>query len=441
MTVPAAPTFASNIDGDLTAGTYCYQVTYVDEDGYESNGSGSSAGMAALASPNDGIVITIPVSDDPKVTKRRIYRTAVDGAIFYYEGEVANNTATTFSSTLSDAIIILNTVLHDDHDAPVAAAQLITKRENRLYLANGDDLCISALSDVDYFPPSQFIVVGNRQKITGMIEQLSALPIFTNNSIERLIGVDEDNFEFRNAYSDKGCIAPRSLVICDNLLIYLSYDGVYYFDGVNSGTFNPRLNKYIKDNINRTYIHLSSATYFNDRYLLSYPKGASTVPSETIWIDWKTKTMGVYSYAFSCYCKWDKGGDSLRLFGGSSTEGRVYEIDSGTTDDAAAIACYDKTDPIDLGIPERWKQFYNIYIKVKSTTGTALTFYYTLDNNAETSKSLTLTPNTTKWYKIDLEGGGQRARAITLRPCVSDAYDITFMGYILVFEIESEEYK
>lgn len=436
ITVPTAPTFNANLDGSLTAGTYYFKVTYVDEDGYESNSSTASAAMTAAADPNDGITINIAVSTDAKITKRYIYRTSVGGAIYYYAGAVTNNTATTFSSTIADTA--LGTELHTDHDAPPTTSHLITKRNNKLYLAYSDYLYPSHTSDVEYFPPLWRIRVGNSQKIKGLLEQLNALPVFTENSIERLVGTDEDNFEFRNAYSDKGNYAPRSLVICDNQLIYLSYDGIYYFDGVTSGIFSLRLNEYIKDNINRTYIGLSCATYFNDRYILSYAKGASTVPSETIVIDMKSKAISIYSYAFSCFSKWDRG--ELRLFGGSNTAGQVYELETVTTDDTASIACYDKTDPLDFGMPERYKQFYNIYIKVKSSTGTALRFYYTLDDEAETYKDLTLVADKERWYKINLGGGGQRARAITPRPYVSDAYNVTFEGYMFVIDLEAPEY-
>ncbi|GAG70579.1 unnamed protein product, partial [marine sediment metagenome] len=72
-------------------------------------------------------------------------------------------------------------------------------------------------------------------------------------------------------------------------------------------------------------------------------------------------------------------------------------------------------------------------------SGTALTMYYALDDGEETSAiSQTLTANTTRWYKFDLSGGGQRGRAISPRPYVSDAYDVTFMGYGFVWDYDSE---
>ena len=90
----------------------------------------------------------------------------------------------------------------------------------------------------------------------------------------------------------------RSYVNCDNLIVYLGYNGINYFDGVSSGIFSEALNKYIRDNIVDAYRHLSCATYWNNKYILCYPKTGGTYPTETIWIDLKNKTYGLYSFAF-----------------------------------------------------------------------------------------------------------------------------------------------
>jgi hypothetical protein len=270
------------------------------------------------------------------------------------------------------------------------------------------------------------------------------LTVFNENQLERLIGQDTYNFEFRNAYVNKGCFAPRAPLSFDNIILYLSYDGIYLYDGQRGQEVNKRLSKYLQDNLNKTYIHKSAATNYKGLYFLSYPKGTSTVNSETIVIDLFNRQISVYNFGFSCFSLWDKMGDGEQLFGGSTTEGRVYELFANKDDDGSVIACSDECDFLDFGVPELYKQFLNIYIKVKSTSGTSLKMYYTLlgDNGVatETSKDITLEENTTKWYKINLVGGGQRGRAIKIRPYVSDKYDITFMGYMIVFDMEAKEY-
>jgi hypothetical protein len=434
-----APTAAgAGTDGSLGVGDYGFKYTYVDADGYESNGSDS---VTEDAEATEHITVTVANSPNPNVVAKNIYRTAVDGAIYYYDGQIADNSTTTYSSKQADTT--LGTAIATDHEIPPEGSQLITKHNNRLDFADDENLCISQLSDVEYVPASWFIKDGIRQDITGIIQHFDKLIVFTENSIEKLTGTDEDNWQLSNTYSNNGCYAPRSLVLCENILIWLSLDGIYYFNGESVGTFSQKLNEYIKDNINPDYINKAAAAYWHGKYILSYPKGTNTKNTESIYIDLINQTTGVYSFYFSCYSKWDRMGDGLQLYGGSETYANIYKLfeDDVTTDNNKFITCYDRTDFMDFGYPERWKQFYHLYIKVKTTDGTNLRFYYTLDDNDETYKDVIMTANTTRWYKVDLEGGGQRGRAIQLRPYVSDPYDITFMGYAVVFHMEAEEYS
>jgi len=98
-----------------------------------------------------------------------------------------------------------------------------------------------------------------------------------------------------------------------------------------------------------------------------------------------TYTTGVYNLGFSCYSIWDKGTDEYSLYGGSNTIGRVYHVFDGLNDDGADITWYDDVQGVDLGMPDRYKAWYNIYIKVKTTSEatSTLKMYYTLDANTE----------------------------------------------------------
>jgi len=346
------------------------------------------------------------------------------------------------------ADISLKSALHTDHNAPPGAPSLVVKRLSRVNIAIDDDLYVSKNYDkttgvrsVEYFPSTNYFPTGNGQKITGLIEQLGGLPVFTENTIERLVGTDEENFEYRNAHQEDGCIAKRSVVNCKNYVVYLSFKGIYIFDGVSARAidvaFGGRLNKYIRENINYSYAHLSCATYYDNKYLLCIPTGESAVPNITVYYDFETKTYGVYSFAFSCFSKWDKGGDGLSLKGGSNTIGRVYKVFDGLDDDGSAITAYDEIEPIDFGIPERYKQWYSVFVKIKSTDGTAFKFYYKLDNDTDwTLVSKTITKNTTKWYRIGLGEGGKRARALQPKPYMSDKFYFEIHGFAVCFDVE-----
>ena len=407
FTAAASLTYVVKIDGEAEPDTFKWS----DDGG--STWDGETVAITGSAQTlNNGVTITFAATTghtlneywtftatvDPKVKKRRIYRTTVGGSIYYYDGEVADNTTPTYDSILSDEVISLKSVLHTDHNAPPAAPSLVVKRLSRLNIAVDDDLYVSKNYDkttgvrsVEYFPSTNYFPTGNGQKITGLMEQLSELPVFTENTIERLVGTDEGNFEFRNAHQEDGCIAKRSVVNCKNYVVYLAFNGIYIFNGVSASAIDVasggRLNKYIRENINYSCANLSCAIYYKNKYLLCIPTGENTTPNTTIYFDFQTKSYGIFSFAFSCFSKWDKGGDGLRLFGGSNTIGRVYEIlkSDSLDDDGLSITAYDDIEPLDMGTPEKYKQWYSMFIKIKTTSGTALAMYYTLDNGTETS--------------------------------------------------------
>jgi hypothetical protein len=81
-------------------GTYYWSVSYVTEDG-ETDVSNATVGTPA----NQQSTITIPVSADPRVTARKIYRTTV-GAVepqnAFLVGTVSDNTTTTFVDNVAD---------------------------------------------------------------------------------------------------------------------------------------------------------------------------------------------------------------------------------------------------------------------------------------------------------------------------------------------------
>ena len=122
VAVPTAPTLAKIVGGgSLSAGTYKYEVTYVNDSG-ETSPSAASSGLAVSSS--DQITVTIPTSSDVSVTARKIYRTQAGGSNYTYVATVANNTGTTYPDGSSDASIVSN-----------AAAPADNTTSGRLFLA------------------------------------------------------------------------------------------------------------------------------------------------------------------------------------------------------------------------------------------------------------------------------------------------------------------
>ncbi len=102
VTAPGAPTVAVNATAGNLNGTYYYAITYVTPAGETNYGTAS----AAVSPANQQVNLTnIPVSSDPAVTARKIYRTVAGGGSggpFYYVATLSDNTTTTYTDNTAD---------------------------------------------------------------------------------------------------------------------------------------------------------------------------------------------------------------------------------------------------------------------------------------------------------------------------------------------------
>lgn len=107
VTAPTAPSGVEGSGTGLGAGTYKYKIAYYTTNSATPTEAGSASANITIAE-NKSIDLTIPVSSDPKVTGRKIYRTLAGGSVYYFVANVANNTATTYTDTTPDASISSN---------------------------------------------------------------------------------------------------------------------------------------------------------------------------------------------------------------------------------------------------------------------------------------------------------------------------------------------
>jgi uncharacterized phiE125 gp8 family phage protein len=90
--------------GNVTAGAHRYLATFVTADGETQAGEVSSAVTVADAGVNGQVSLTaIPVGG-ALVTSRKIYRTAAGGSVYLLLATIANNTATTYTDNIADAL-------------------------------------------------------------------------------------------------------------------------------------------------------------------------------------------------------------------------------------------------------------------------------------------------------------------------------------------------
>lgn len=130
---PGAPTLAAGSAGNPT-GVFVYGITFVTAFGETSLGT-----TATITVTNKQVELTgIPLGEDyvvpgggpaaqgtlSPVTSRNIYRTENGGDTFYFIGELADNTTTTFTDVYSDATIVTAPEPPEFNTAEVLAYEL-----------------------------------------------------------------------------------------------------------------------------------------------------------------------------------------------------------------------------------------------------------------------------------------------------------------------------
>jgi len=100
---PTACTAAvdTGVGSTNTDGAHIVKIAYVTSNGTTQMGAASNT---VTVSGGDNINLTsVPVSVDTMVTARNVYMTKAAGSTYYYVGQIANNTATTYTIAIADA--------------------------------------------------------------------------------------------------------------------------------------------------------------------------------------------------------------------------------------------------------------------------------------------------------------------------------------------------
>ena len=216
-----APTIAINGAGNL-AGTYSYIVTYYNQtDGTESPPSAISV---ELEVEEQQILVTgIPVSSDPQVTHKRIYRIGGGLTLFTLVDTIANN-VTTFSDNLADPDVD-GLILESESNYPCPpTAKYLTEAYAIGFVAVGDTLRWSRVGDLNYWPIENEIEFFDA--ITGITIVSEGLLVFTKFQTWIISGTGSDSFVKYLVSSDQGCLDHYTIARVGGGVVFVSTDGV-----------------------------------------------------------------------------------------------------------------------------------------------------------------------------------------------------------------------
>ena len=186
---------------------------------------------------------SIPVSTDPQVTGRKLYRSTRGGSRFYWLATIYDNTTTTYTDNISDTTIQLGLEMEEDHDlAP--AGKFSAWWDERLWISGDDIVYYSAILYPEHFDIGSRYVTVQRgdmsDEITQIVPYKDSLYVFRKRAIYAIQKTSEGYGIFLIT-ADVGCVAPFSMVEVNNMLMFLSHRGFELFNGTDVYGLEPSL--------------------------------------------------------------------------------------------------------------------------------------------------------------------------------------------------------
>lgn len=373
--------------GSLPVASYTYKVAYLT-----AAGDAGLASAAITVGPTGGanlqIRLTLPaLPAGSDASGWRIYRLPSGGTEYKV---VADVTATPYDDTILDAALTdagtSEPNLTSDAFPPCA---ILVEWHNRLlgadcrtaagdrrtlYISNfrGPAYCPAAPDLEDPTQGTQIKLQGaGAGNITAILPHGDRVYVFTGGQAWTLVGDEPIDYSL-TPFAEVGCIAHRTAKAHRDRILWLADDGVYM--ATARGTFDR-----ISDNVRNTLAGLTAtqrarawAQVWDEKYILGYPTVGAAVGGALVfdlrYDQWST--LAAWPFRVGA-CSVPVDGARCRLFGALSAVGRVWEMETGITDNGAAIATRYKTRDFDLGLPGREKRLHYFGATWKVGVGTA----------------------------------------------------------------------
>lgn len=369
---------AEGAAGDIT-GTYKYVITYYRSGNYpcESNPSAESAEITVSSKKIN--LSNIPISPDPKVNARRIYRTFNNGEIFYWLADINDNTTTTYEDNYTDADIALSDeVSYDRYPPPLGKYYEVW--DNKLWIAGVQDwMDVENTENLIFYTNTGtseemglYNFIPFRKRESEKIMQIRVfgdyLYVFKRKSMARIAKVGDNAYELIELPQNIGTDASWSVAVCDKLMMWKSEYGIEVFNGQTC--FRPVVSELIRRTmatINENWLNkiLGGHNQKEGEYWLSVPTGTSDESDKTIVFDYINKRFhGVYSFAdkITAMAPIDYKEQLICLLG--TPDGHIFIADKGYTDNGSLINANFATGWLNVtGEREIWNILRRLFIK------------------------------------------------------------------------------
>lgn len=249
---------------------YKYRVTYVSKYGHESNAGPASVTLTLTAARNTLLLTGIPVSPDPQVIARKLYRTVNGGELNLFLDTINNNTDTTYTDETLDLGLGQTTPplagdLSDDNSPPPKAG-IIKLWKRTVFIAGIPDrpqnIEFSDDDEPESFPTLNTVALDS--KITAIYEAYSGLVIETEVGKWQVTG-DNPDFKFDKVINNIGCVGRRAAGGARIDGWSVDREGMRLYDLSTPTKISEPIRDKFDDDFNKANIELMNTTHSKSR--------------------------------------------------------------------------------------------------------------------------------------------------------------------------------
>jgi hypothetical protein len=271
-----------------------YYGTYIQTSGSSGVISPTTAALISGGSVQNEIVLTnIPVSTDPQVTQRNIYRIGGSQSQFQLIDTITDDTTTTYTDTTADNAITGQTLV--PHRDPPALFQDIVTYQDRVWGLGNYTTTNYTLSDVWYSlyeqpwgfdNTNQVIPVGENtgeDNIVGGAALSSMLVVLKRKTAWGIVGSSQSDYVPIPLFNI-GAAGKQSIKVGYGLLFWLSPEGIVWtFDGssapnnISDMTQSKCSVKAILDSFSEVDYAAAVGFFHQRNFLLSFPTQGITL--------------------------------------------------------------------------------------------------------------------------------------------------------------------
>lgn len=389
--------FVGGVASSLS-GTFSYAISYDNDWGHESAIGPYSA--AVKLDKQGAALASIPVSADPQVTAKHVYR--IGGGV---NEPLRVKTLAANVTSWTDVIPVetqqLDRIPAQIETDPAPEAWGAIQHLGRVVAWKGSRLYWSEIGKPWSFPGSgdendgNWIDVGeDGEDIVTCTSHANQLRIFKTKTIWRILG-DVDGQDPEPTSAGFGALGMRGVVEAGAVDYFVAGEGVFVFNGDEArkislpidplwkGDYVSLTPSSLRTPVNLDALDKAALGYINGRLYVSYPEAGQSTPNRTLVLDVDSGRWFDHSGGFRCFFY---EGQGATLIAGTQA-GAVVSLEQGLVDGAAAIALRWRTAYLDQGAPDNLKRYEDLVIEYQTAFGAetpaaTLNVSLVLDNGA-----------------------------------------------------------